>query len=132
MTTLSNRRGLPDLEGNMGSSLPYSPDENKKNRAISSGGRMKLSRILRYSLAPAIFLFGSMTFFVPNFKGYNPVSIHCLCGVVDDDDEMHCSRDRAWTDRTSFSRSPKEGIEHLTLFRKRESKPKNGQPLKRG
>jgi len=71
----------------MGSSLPYSPDENKKNRAISSGGRMKLSRILRYSLAPAIFLFGSMTFFVPNFKGYNPVSIHCLCGVVDDDDD---------------------------------------------
>jgi hypothetical protein len=83
MNTLSNRRGSPDLEGNFSSSLPISSgdsDQNKKNRAPlgALSARMKLSRILRYSLAPAIFLFGSMTYLVPNFKGYNPVSIHCL------------------------------------------------------
>ena len=70
--SLSNRRGASNAE----MELPGLDDPNAKSKPINI--RSKLSRIIRYALLPVVFLFCSLTIFVPNFKGYNPVSKYCF------------------------------------------------------
>jgi hypothetical protein len=74
MNTLSNRRVSSDLELNTGGLEGFQDDSGAKNKRRNGSGRVMAGTILRYSLIPSLFLFCAMTFFVPNFKGYNPVS----------------------------------------------------------